>query len=94
MMSVVLCQVVELLVVVMDTITPLLQVQKLLLLAVHETHWSVMPAEHYTEIATQNLVIVLESGGVCGPPSSHRPSKVLGSIHSLLTLCEVEQPKL
>jgi hypothetical protein len=42
MMSTVLSQVVELLAILIDTVGPLLQVQKLLLLVVHETRWNVL----------------------------------------------------
>jgi hypothetical protein len=74
-----MCQVVELAVII-DTVGHLLHVQKVLLLLVHETRWNVVPTERYAELTPWNLVVILENGGVSGPPSSRRPSKLLGGI--------------
>jgi hypothetical protein len=68
MVSTVLHQVVELIVVLIHTVGPLLQIQELLLLAVHETCRNVVPAECYAELYPRDLVVVLKCGGVSGPP--------------------------
>jgi hypothetical protein len=94
MVSSVLCQVVKLLALIIDIVGPVLQAQKLLLPAVHETRWNVMPVECCMKLIRRNLVVILESASVGGRLCSRIPSKLLGGIHSLLILCAVEEPKL
>jgi hypothetical protein len=67
MVSIILHQVAEHLVVFIHTVGPLLQMQELLLLAVHETHRNVVPAERCMELRPWDLVAVLKCGGVSGP---------------------------
>jgi hypothetical protein len=94
MMSIVLCQVIELLVVFIDVVGPLLQIHKLLLLVVHETHRIVVPMEYYAELCPRDLVVVLKSSYLSGPSGSGRASKLLDGIHIIFVLCAVKQTKL
>jgi hypothetical protein len=41
-----------------------------------------------------HLVVVAKSGGIVSPPSTGRPTKLLGRIKSLLELGTVQEPKL
>jgi hypothetical protein len=51
-----------------------------------------VPTDCSMELCPRNLVVVLKSGGVSGPPSSCRTAKLLGGIQSSGTLCsEVAQ---
>jgi hypothetical protein len=53
-----------------------------------------MPTERCAELSPWNLVVVLKSSGVSGPPSSCRASKLLGGIQGLLVLYVVKQTEL
>jgi hypothetical protein len=57
----------------------------------HETHWNVVHEERCTELSPRDLVVVLKSGGLSGPPGHYGASKLLGNIQSLLVLCVVKQ---
>jgi hypothetical protein len=70
MVSTILHQVVEHFTIHIDAVGSLLQLLKLMLLAVHETYWNVLPIEHSAELIPQDLMVVLQHDGLCGPPSS------------------------
>jgi hypothetical protein len=38
---------------------------------VHDTHRNMMPVKRYVEFIPWDLVVVLKSGGVSGPPCSY-----------------------
>jgi hypothetical protein len=90
MMSIVLCQVIELLAVFIDVVGPLLQIHELLLLVVHETHRIVVPMEYYAELCPRDLVVVLKSSYLSGPSGSGRASKLLDGIQFIFVLCAVK----
>jgi hypothetical protein len=69
-----LCQIVEPLIVLIDLDRSLLHVQKLLLLVAHKTCWNVMTAECLTEFSPQDLVVVLDSDGVAFPLGPYETS--------------------
>jgi hypothetical protein len=62
--STVLCEVVELLAILIDNVDPLLYVEELLQLVVHEACQNVMPMKGSAEHTAWNLMVVLECGGM------------------------------
>jgi hypothetical protein len=61
---------------------------------VHDAYWNVALVEHCVELILRHLVIVLNHGNICGPPSTCRPMELLCCEHGLLELREVKQSKL
>jgi hypothetical protein len=68
-------------------------VQKLLQLAGHGAHGDVVPIEELPELSPQDLVAITKSGSVVHLPGTDGPTKLLGHVLSLLTLCIVQEPK-
>jgi hypothetical protein len=64
MMTPILCQVVELLVVLIDRAVPLVQIQKLCKFVVHCASWQVVAMESGTELAPRHMVFYWQCGGV------------------------------
>jgi hypothetical protein len=69
-----------------DTPRTLLRVQELLEL--------VVSTEGIAKLGPRHLVPVVKSGGVVSPPSTGRPTKLLGHIQSLLEHGTMQEPKL
>jgi hypothetical protein len=68
----------EPLVVLIHGARPLLKVQELLLLAVHEAITDVVPLESLTELGPRHLVAIRKGGGEGCPPGTHGPTELLG----------------
>jgi hypothetical protein len=60
----------------------------------HQAHRDVASVEGLTELSTHRLVAVLKSGSEVSPLSTHRATKLLGRVQSLLELGIVQQLKL
>jgi hypothetical protein len=86
MMSITLCQVIELYDVLVHIVGPLLQIQELLQVAVHDFCWKVVHVEHFVELIPRHLVIALNSRSICGPSSTCETTYLLCCKQSLLEL--------
>jgi hypothetical protein len=73
-------EVVEPLVVLIDTPPTLLRVQELLKLVSHQARGDVVSPEDLAELGPWYLVTVLKSGGEVSPPSTGGPTKLLGRV--------------
>jgi hypothetical protein len=70
MVSTVLHQIVEPFAVLIDVVGPLLYIKELPLLAAHEARQNIMPTKCGAELTPWDLMVVLERGGISGPPGS------------------------
>jgi hypothetical protein len=70
-------QVYEPLVVLVHSARPLLMVQKLLLLAVHEAVRDVVLLESLTGLSPRHLIAVRKGGDEDRPPDTRRPAELL-----------------
>jgi hypothetical protein len=78
--GVVLREVVKPLDVLVDTHRTLRQVQELLKLASHEAHGYVVSTEGLAELDPRHLVAIMKNGSLVSPPSTGRPTKLLGHV--------------
>jgi hypothetical protein len=74
----ILCKVSESFAVLVHDVGPLLKVQELLLLVVHDATRDVVPPENLAELSPWNLVAIQKDGGEGRPPGTHGPAKRLG----------------
>jgi hypothetical protein len=54
----------------------------------------VVSTKGVAQLGQWHLVAILKSGGEVSPPSTGRPTKLLGHVYSLLELGTVQEPKL
>jgi hypothetical protein len=87
----VLCEVVELLAVLINSVVLLTQVKELSQLAVHEAHREVVTTKRDTELTPWNMMINWQCGSVRCPLGPSWASELLSGIQSLLILCKVKQ---
>jgi hypothetical protein len=63
-------------------------------LASHHARMDVVPTKSRAEFGPWHLVVVLNSGGEVGPPSTHGSTKLLDHEQGVLDLGAVQKPKL
>jgi hypothetical protein len=89
----ILCQVVELLGVVMHGPSSLLEIHELLTLLPHHACGDVVGAKNIAELSPRHLLVHGASGGVVGPPRAGVTTQLLHGEDGLLHLGTAQEPK-